>query len=533
MLIDCYPPEDVFARVPELAEQTDPVLRQLNHLLDDDRLFEQVRGDLVRRYRLTAVHGRHSTPVEVVLRLFVVQHLYAWSYAETVQRVADSLVLRWFCRVYFARVPDATTLLRWAQTIQEETLQALNERVVVLAYQASATRARKLRIDSTCVQSPIHAPTDSGLLGDSVRVLTRLLRQAKPYVQATLAATGTNVQALSRRLFRNRLRMVRRALQQLHRMRRHLGAPPDQEPTVTAKSERQRALYQTLLHAARCTVRQAEQVCALLTSASAPPQRQRSAGHDQGEGRGEGRGEATNASDRPDQFERQEERHRRRILAHLEQTLPLVRQVIRQARQRVIAGQQVPATEKIVSLFEPQTRVIPRHKDGAAVEFGRQVMLDEVDGGMLTRAHILADGESEHHQALPAVQHHRQLFGRSPKLVAGDRGLHAAGVEAQLQAVGVSQVAIPWTGRVGEARRAHEHERSWRRRYRWRAGIEGRIHVLRRDYGLRRARSHGMTGLARDIGWGIVAHNLHQIAVHQAVHRHTKRTKRTKNRSMA
>ena len=124
MLIDCYPPEDVFARVPELAEQTDPVLRQLNHLLDDDRLFEQVRGDLVRRYRLTAVHGRHSTPVEVVLRLFVVQHLYAWSYAETVQRVADSLVLRWFCRVYFARVPDATTLLRWAQTIQEETLQA-------------------------------------------------------------------------------------------------------------------------------------------------------------------------------------------------------------------------------------------------------------------------------------------------------------------------------------------------------------------------------------------------------------------------
>jgi len=195
MLIDCYPPEDVFARVPELAEQTDPVLRQLNHLLDDDRLFEQVRGDLVRRYRLTAVHGRHSTPVEVVLRLFVVQHLYAWSYAETVQRVADSLVLRWFCRVYFARVPDATTLLRWAQTIQEETLQALNERVVVLAYQASATRARKLRIDSTCVQSPIHAPTDSGLLGDSVRVLTRLLRQAKPYVQATLAATGTNVQA--------------------------------------------------------------------------------------------------------------------------------------------------------------------------------------------------------------------------------------------------------------------------------------------------------------------------------------------------
>jgi IS5 family transposase len=95
MLIDRYPSEDVFARVPELADQTDPVLLQLDHLLDDDGLYQQVRADLVRRYRLTPVHGRHSTPAEVLLRLFVVQHLYGWSYQETVERVADSLVLRW------------------------------------------------------------------------------------------------------------------------------------------------------------------------------------------------------------------------------------------------------------------------------------------------------------------------------------------------------------------------------------------------------------------------------------------------------
>ncbi len=101
MLIDRYPPEDVFVRVPELADQTDPVLVQLDQLLEDDLLSQQVRADLARRYRLTPVHGRHSTPVEVLLRVLVVQHLYAWSYAETVARVADSLVLRWFCRVYF------------------------------------------------------------------------------------------------------------------------------------------------------------------------------------------------------------------------------------------------------------------------------------------------------------------------------------------------------------------------------------------------------------------------------------------------
>ena len=75
MLIDRYQPEDVFARVPELAEQTDPVLKQLDVLLDDDEVYHTVRADLSKRSRWTVVHGRHSTPVEVILRLLIVKHL--------------------------------------------------------------------------------------------------------------------------------------------------------------------------------------------------------------------------------------------------------------------------------------------------------------------------------------------------------------------------------------------------------------------------------------------------------------------------
>jgi transposase, IS5 family len=216
MLIDRYDPEDVFARVPELAEHADPVLAALDRLLDDDQLYAQVHRDLARRYPLTLVHGRHSTPAEVLLRLLVVQHVYAWSYEETVQRVADSLVLRWFCRVYFQRVPTKATLLRWAATIRPATLQALIDRAALLAKQAKVTRARKLRIDSTCVQTTIHHPTDSGLLGDSVRVLSRLIRQAQPLVQASLASVHA--------AFRSRLRTTRRLLQQIHRVRRVKGA---------------------------------------------------------------------------------------------------------------------------------------------------------------------------------------------------------------------------------------------------------------------------------------------------------------------
>ncbi len=480
MLVDRYPVEDVFARVPELAEQTDPVLVQLDQLLDDDDLYQQVRADLAHRYRLTPVHGRHSTPAEVLLRLLVVQHLYAWSYQETVDRVADSLVLRWLCRIYFQRVPNKTTLLRWAATIQPETLPVLMDRAARLAQQAKVTRARKLRIDSTCVQTPIHHPTDSSLLGDGVRVLTRLIQRAKPLVQGTVAGVRT--------AFRSRLRTVRRLLRQVHRVSRRKGE---------AAAVQQRTLYMRLLETTRQTVRQAERVQAALQAAFPP---------------------ATPAAPRAAVVPAPAgERAARRVQTELARFLPCVGQVIAQAHARVVAGHPVPSLQKVLSLFEPQTRVVMRAKAGAPVEFGRQVVVDEVEGGIVTRFHVLADEESECHQAVPAVQHHRAVFGHPPWLVTGDRRLHTKGVEDTAKGLGVTYVVIPWTGTPSAAQRALEQQRSWRRRYRWRAGIEGRIHSLRRDYGLGRCRSHGLLGLERDVGWGVLASNLRHLAAAQVL----------------
>ena len=243
MLIDRYTPEDVFARVPELAEQTDPVLRRLDGLLDDDPLVAHVKGDLGRRYPHTLDHGRHSTPVEVILRLLVIQHLYTWSFGETVRRVSDSLVLRWFCRVYFRRVPHATTLEHWAALIQPRTLAQLNDRVVVLAQQAKVTQGRKLRFDGTVVQTRIHHPTDSSLLTDGVRVLSRAIRRAKPLVGERLAGV--------RDAFRTRLRTMRRGLQTLHRLARRQGEEVAETRTT---------IYKKLIDTAEQTVAQAEQV---------------------------------------------------------------------------------------------------------------------------------------------------------------------------------------------------------------------------------------------------------------------------------
>lgn len=315
MLIDRYPAEDVFARVPELVGQTDPILVQLDHLLDDDGLFQRVRADLVRRYRGTAVHGRHSTPAEVLLRLLVVKRLYHWSSQETEERVADSLVLRWFTRVYFCRVPDDTTLLRWASTIQPETLHVLTDRAAKLAAQARVTRARKLRVDGTVVETTMHDPTDSRLLGDGVRVLTRLVQRAQPLVAEHLAGV--------RDAFRRRTRSMQRTLQALYRQVRHRS-----EAAAAAAAEQRRRLYTHLIRITEHTLQQAQrvrQVLAQVAETAVPCQR------------------------RPPAVER--------LSTELERFLPLVEQVVRQGRTRVLEGGKVPPQEKVVSLFEPHTRV--------------------------------------------------------------------------------------------------------------------------------------------------------------------------------
>ena len=188
-----------------------------------------------------------------------------------------------------------------------------------------------------------------------------------------------------------------------------------------------------------------------------------------------------------------------------------MKQVIAQTRKRVIEGKKVPSDQKVLSLFEPHTRAIPRHKGGALVEFGRHVILDEVEGGIVTRYQILSH-PNEHGQAIEAVAHHVVLFDHPPGTVAGDRGVHSPETEAILKEAGVKRVAIPASGKLSEERKALERTRPWRRGYRWRAGIEGRIASLRRDYGWRMCRYHGQDGMERWLGLGVIASNLRHLA---------------------
>jgi transposase, IS5 family len=211
MIVDRYDPVNLFEMVPKLKLQFEPELAHLDELLDDDELFSVVKADLIRRHPNSKRLGRHSTPVEVILRMLLVKRLYDWSYEQTERFVNDSIVLRQFCRLYLESVPDDTTLIRWANVIGSETVASLNDRAVELARSLRVTRGRKLRVDAMVVETNIHHPTDSALLLDGVRVLSRLLRRAKRMLGAE------SVQRLGGEIFRTRNRSVRRVAQRLHR----------------------------------------------------------------------------------------------------------------------------------------------------------------------------------------------------------------------------------------------------------------------------------------------------------------------------
>jgi IS5 family transposase len=457
MLRDRYEPMNVFERIPTLSMQLDPILAQIDTLLDDDTIFQAVKADLLRRFPHTADDGRPSTPVEVILRLLVVKHLYHWSFPQTTRFVSDSLVLRQFCRVYFAPVPDQSTLNRWARLIQPATLHRLLDQIVHLACQLEVTHGRKLRIDGTVVETNIHHPTDSTLLHDGVRVLSRTLAKAK-----TLLGTVTD---WAQDRLQDTPQQARAKMKQIMEVARQKGE---------AAAEQLKTTYRDLVELTTGVVERAKQVQQALT------------------------GQAADAA--------------QRVTQTLERFIPRVERVINQTTRRVLQGEAVPAREKLVSLFEPETAIIRKGKPGKPTEFGRVIWLDEVEGGIISRYAVLTGNPDEKAQLAPSLDHHIAQFGHAPNMLVGDRGLHSAANERYARTHGVVEVVLPKPGKKSAKRIAYEQQAWFRAGRNWRAGIEGRISGLKRRHGLDRCGYHGDAGMERWVGLGVIAHDLRVIA---------------------
>lgn len=458
MIVNCYDPMNLFEMIPKLKLEFEPELAELDRLLEDDELFSLVKADLAKRYPNSERLGRHSTPVEVILRMLVVKRLYNWSYQQTEHFVSDSIVLRQFCRLYLEGAPDDTTLIRWANLIGPKTLTALNDRAVELACSLKVTRGRKLRTDGTVVETNIHHPTDDALISDGVRLISRLVGRAKGLIPEGVR------QAASGEPFRDRTRSAKRLAHKISKMALRR--------TKEAKNS-YRAAYERLVEVGRASIKQAERVRTLLLK---------------------------------------EVPHSRKISEELSHFAGLLGQVIEQATRRVLEEEQVPAAQKLVSIFEPHTAIIRRGKARNKTEFGRKVWLSEVDGGIISGFWILEGNAGDEAQLEPALEDHLRLFGKPPELVAADRNVHSKENERLSKEKGVKKVCLPKAGKKSKEREEHERQGWFKRARRFRAGIEGRISVMKRREYLSRCRDKGEEGFGRWVGWGVLTANLDIVA---------------------
>jgi transposase, IS5 family len=432
-------------------------LRKIDTLLEEEAVLEVVAQALEKRWPQSRRRGRPGTPAEVVIRMLILKHLFDWSYDDLEHEVRANLVYRAFTRIDAGEVPDAKTILKIARALGPAVIEQLHRQVVDVAKRAGVTHGRRFRIDTTVVETNVHYPTDSTLLQDGVRVLTRTLQRAS-------TALGDPAGQI-----RNRLRSVTRRVLIIGYEAR---SPKTRDAMVKS--------YRTLMATTRAVLRDTATMVRRLG------QRVRTAGP-----------------------------HIRPILQRAQEGLsamrPVVQRVVDQTRARILGGDtRVP--DKVLSLFEPHTTTIRKGKIAKPNEFGNLVTIQEAEHQIVTGFDIHAGRPADVTLWTPALDRHLAIFGRAPDLAAGDRGFSSARNEQAAIDRGVRRVVLPRSGPKSPARRAHERQRWFRRGQRWRVGCEGRISVLKRRHGMRRCRYHGVDGMHRWVGLGVIADNLMNIA---------------------
>ena len=191
--------------------------------------------------------------------------------------------------------------------------------------------------------------------------------------------------------------------------------------------------------------------------------------------------------------------------------LPLVKQVIRQTKGRILDGD--TRTEgKIFSLFEPSTEVIRKGKAAKPNEFGKLIKVQEAENQIVVDFAVYDQRPSDSDLLIPAIAIHEQRTGRTPDLASADAGFYSAKNETEAKQRGVKRVSVPNRSAKSAERRRYQKQRWFRKGQKWRTGCEGRISVLKRRHGLNRCRYKGEAGMKRYVGLGIIADNLINIS---------------------
>lgn len=429
----------------------DPLLQTISDLLDGQPAIIEAIGRDLRRGLKQPETGRNGLAASQVLRALILMRVKNWDYRELRERIADGVSLRRFTEFYCRPVPGHDAFHRAFIRLTPATMQAINDLVVEAAVALGLEDGKKLRVDTTVVQTDIHHPTDNTLLWDVVRVLTRLVRRLGQAIQRPIKG------------FRRRTRAARRRMLEIQRM------------TSRQRGQFQTATYRALIAIAEEVVQSARG--ALRQTAKA-------------------QGDAISG-----------------LREEIEHYCGLGDRVIDQARRRALEGELVPNAEKIYSIFEPHTDLIKRGKVQTPIEFGHKVFLAESAQGLITHYHVLDGNPVDEHHVEPSLIRHRATFGHAPDLYSSDRGFFSeANVQACSQS-GVKVTCIPQRGgHKSPKRAAFEKSPAFKQGQRFRAGVEGRISVLFRGRGMKRCLAEGRERFEVLVGAAVLANNLMRIA---------------------
>jgi transposase, IS5 family len=452
-------PQFSFADLEFLTQgiDLDPILKRISDFLNDHpKIIKRVRKDLDWGLKKPDT-GRSGITAPQVLRSLILMRVKNWDYRELRERIADGYTLRQFTGFYAQRVPQHDAFNRAFHKLRPQTLQAINNLVLKAAVDLEVENGKKLRVDTTVVETDIHHPTDNTLLWDVVRVLTRLIGRLAEMIPNALEG------------FPNRTRSARRRMQEIQRM------------TARERHHRQKDKYRQLIRVTQQVIENARGVV-----------------------------EKTKDECGLDVLDDIILRELRRKIDHYCQ---LGARVIDQSSRRVLEGEQVPTDQKIYSIFETHTDLIKRGKVQKPIEFGHKIFLAESACGLITQYRVLEGNPSDHTHVKPSLECHKKSFGFAPHLYSSDRGFFSPENITQCQDAGVKLVCIPQRGGKRTSKReAFEKSPEFKKGQRFRAGIEGRISVLFRGRGMKRCLAEGHERFEVLVGAAVLANNLMTIA---------------------
>lgn len=458
----------VFAK--HLAAVTDEVLDPLDPILKDPFLVDLAAQALARRRVRSEDFGRPSIAPERLLRSLVLKHIKGWSFRQLTRELSTNLLYRRFTCFFEDPIPHFTCFSRTFALFGKDATAQIHARIVQRAQEESVAQGGKLRTDTTAVETNIHHPTDSSLLADGIRVLTRGLKRIGAACQSTALRVVDHRRAVKRRV----LEICRAA-----------------KVLTQAGRGNFKQSYRELVALTRRVTRQAKEVLEdLHTGKLVPVHGQLLA--------------ALSAE------------------AALRHYLPLTEKVIVQTQARIFQGQ-TRHPDKILSLFEEHSVVIRKGKAHKPNEFGRLVRIDEVENGIVSGYQVATGNPADVQLWSGALESHHKIFGKPPRLATADRGFWSGANERLAEQLGVKRTVLPGRGRLSKERAARQKERWFRSGQGWRAGIEARISTLKHQFGMVRAFYKGEVGFERYVGCCVIAQNL--VAIARAKNRKNKKIK--------